>query len=76
MRRNTLDTVWYAVLQPARDWEYQGVKYHEPPKLMAASKTNMPALYMSRKVAENNCRYGSTGSTVIAVKVVEHKEEA
>jgi hypothetical protein len=73
MRRNTLDTVWYAVLQPARDWVWDGVKYHEPPQLLSASKTNMPALYMSRKMAENNCL---KGSTVITVKVVEHKEEA
>lgn len=67
MRQNTLDTVFYGVLIPESRLTYDGVEHVRPAHLMSASKTNMPALYMSEKVAQNNAR-GS--GEVVAVKVV------
>lgn len=68
MRRNTLDTVFYGVMIPESKWTYQGKDYVTPAHLMAASQTNMPALYMSEKVAQNN--RPRSGGEVVAVKVV------
>jgi hypothetical protein len=67
MRQNTLDTVFYGVLMPESRWTWEGVEHVTPPYLMSASKTNMPALYMSEKVAQNNAR-GS--GEVVPVKIV------
>lgn len=68
MRRNTLDTVFYGVLIPESRYFYNGEEIVTPARLMAASKTNMPALYMSEKVAQNNAR--GSGGEAVPVKIV------
>jgi hypothetical protein len=56
MRQNTLDTVFYGVMIPESRYTHNGEGHVTPPRLMSASKTNMPALYMSERVAKNNAR--------------------
>lgn len=67
MRQNTLDTVFYGVLLPESRYTYAGVEYVTPERLLSASKTNMPALYTSEKVARS---YNGNDANVIKVKVV------
>lgn len=72
MRHNTLDTVFYGVLIPERNYSYKDrdgktVTRHTPAKLASASQTNMPALYTSEALAR---RHNGEEANVIKVKVV------
>jgi hypothetical protein len=72
MRQNTLDTIFYGVLIPESTYSYKDlagktVTHTTPEHLSSASKTNMPALYMSEKVARS---YNGDDANIIKVKVV------